>query len=102
MPSTRTRHTSKSGGSPRSRSKPARSTGTGNSSPTAPVSFEEVFGKGEGPEQARYRALMAAAEERLQQLEKLPMPRNALLRTRHKQKMAKERKAIRDLAELLD
>lgn len=45
---------------------------------------------------------MAAAEERLQKLTLLPIPRNALLRARHKQKIARERKTIRDLAELLD
>lgn len=102
MPSTQRRTSSKSGGSQKSTKKPARSRGTGNTSPTAPRSFEEVFGKPETPDQVRYRGLMAAAEERLQKYLAEPMPTNALLRTRHKQKIAKERKIIRDLAELLD
>lgn len=82
--------------------KPARSAATANSSSNAPVSFDQVFGKGLTPEQQRYRDLMAAAEERLQKLLLEPIPANALLRTRHKQKIASQRRQIASLAELLD
>jgi len=108
MSSPKRRNTSKSGGSRKSTREPAKSRGTENSSRTAeassdqPATFEATFGRGESPEQGRYRALLAASEGRLQQLQLEKMPANALLRARHKQKIARERKLIRDLAELLD
>lgn len=102
MPSRKHRNTSNSGASRKSTKKPARLAATGSSSQTAPASFDQVFGKGLSPEQVRYRALIQAAEERLQKLLLEQIPANALLRSRHKGKIARERKMIRDLSELLD
>lgn len=102
MSSNRRHNTSKSGASQKSTKKPARLAATGNFSSTAPASFDQVFGKGLTEEQKRYQDLMAAAEDRLQKLLLEPMPANALLRTRHKQKIASQRRQIRSLAELLD
>jgi len=102
MRSTKRRTSSNSGGSRESTKKPVKSQPNRNTSVTSPASFVEVFGEEESPEKARYRALKAAATERLERLLGLPMPTNGLLRARHKQRIARERKYIRDLDELLD
>lgn len=96
--------TSKSGASRKSTKSTERSTNTESSSRIAPASFDQVFGetKTTSPEQERYGRLFRAAEERLQALTGAPMPQNGLLKARHKQRIARERKALRDLAELLD
>lgn len=102
MPSTKRRTSSNSGGSQASTRRRAKSPETQNTSATSPASFVEVFGEEESPEKARYRALKAAAVERLENLMALPMPTNGLLRARHKQKIAREKKHIQYLDELLD
>lgn len=102
MPSTKRRTSSSSGGSPASTRKPARSRPSRNTCATSPASFVEVFGQEETPEQKRYRALKAAAIERLENLMAAPMPTNGLLRARLKQKIAREKKQIQYLDELLD
>lgn len=93
--------TSNSGDSRRSTKTPARSRGTGNSSQTAPASFEQIFGKPESEEVQRLRQLEAASRLRLEQLEKQPKPTLALYRVRHTQKVSKERKLLKDIREAL-
>lgn len=99
-PSHKHQRTSNSGGSRKSTRTPAKSRGTENSSPTAPASFEQIFGKPESEEVQRLRQLKSASEGRLQQLE-AHTPTLALYRTRHVQKLAKERKLLRDIREAL-
>lgn len=93
--------TSSSGGSRTSTRTRAKSRGTGNSSQTAPASFEQIFGKPESDEVQRLRQLEAASRLRLDQLEKQPKPTLALYRVRHTQKVSKERKLLRDIREAL-
>lgn len=101
MPS-RTRHnSSSSGGSRKSTNKPARSKGTENSSQTAPRSFAEAFGEPESPELKRLRELERRSKTRLAELEATGTPRLALHRTRHVQKLSKERKLLRDIQEAI-
>lgn len=94
------RTTTKSGNSATSR-KTATSSRTWNSPPTAAPSFE-LDGQPPNPLKARYDTLLAAAKDRLHNLLQEPEPKNGLLRARHKQRIAKERKQILNLLELLD
>lgn len=100
-PSHRRQATSNSGGSRKSTKTPAKSKATENSSPTAPRSFEEIFGKPESEELQRLRQLEMASKLRLAQLEAQPKPVMALYRTRHVQKVSKERKLLRDIQEAI-
>lgn len=103
MRSNKPRTTSKSGGSGKSTTR-GTSQRAKNSSRTVPASFEEVFGK-EKPlteEELRWQGLRAASKARLEGLLAQPMPLNGLLRARHKQKLARERKLLRDLDDLTE
>lgn len=101
MRSPKHRTTSKSGGSRKSTSKPARSRENASTSRTPPASFESVFGKEESPQTVQYRELLAKSDARLRQLLQEPVPANGLLRTRHKQRIAREKRLQRDLEELI-
>lgn len=101
MTSRERRNTSKSGGSRKSTTKPAKSRATRNTSTTQPASFEQVFGKGPTPEVQRWTRLLEAARWRHQLLLEMEVPKLALLRTRHLQRLAREDKHIRDIQEVL-
>lgn len=62
-----------------------------------------MFGKTEvrDPERERAKGVLVDARARLAALEGTPMPKLALLRTRHVQRLAKARKYVRDLEEYL-
>lgn len=97
------RTTSKSGGSASSK-KAATSRQAKNSSATAPASFEQVFGK-EHPnaqEITRLKGLIQASLTRLDGLQAATLPSMALYRTRHLQRLAREKKHLQDLNEALE
>lgn len=97
------RNTSKSGGSARSTKTRAASAAARNSSPTSiPSSALVLDGNPPNPINANYRRLRANAESRLATLLTEAMPANGLLRARHKQRIARERRLIAQLTELLD
>lgn len=109
------RTTTKSGGSGKS-TKKVTSTRPKNSSRTPPASsgpslelrsytIEELrnqVSQDAARERERYFHLARRAKQRLSSLEALEVPKNALLRSRHKQKIAKERRLIEALGELVN
>lgn len=100
MPSAKRRTTSKSGASAKSR-KTATSQRKKNFSPTVPASFEETFGKPENPEVRHYKALKSKAQLRLAEIEATPVPTLALLRSRHKQRLARLKAYIQEIEEVI-
>lgn len=101
MTSNKRRTTSKSGSSPKSTKKPGPSSRTPSSSATAPTSFAEVFGKEESQEVRRARQQLARATEELRGLRSIPEPTIALLRTRHKARLARLTKYVGQLEEYI-
>jgi len=102
VPSAKRRTTSKSGASGRS-TRTETSPRVKPSSATAPASFAQVFGetKAVNPERERARALLTGARLRLAHLQGLPEPRLALLRQRHRARLDRMAKYVRDLEEYL-
>lgn len=60
-----------------------------------------MFGKPTDPEKLRYLTLLERARERQAAFLALPVPKLALLRTRHQQRLWRLDKQIRDLQEVL-
>lgn len=98
MQSPKRRTITKSGRSAGSQ-KTATSSRKGSSSQTAPASFVEIFGEApqDDPERRRLTNLLGMANARLQLHLAKPEPTLALYKTQLKQKIARERKQIRDL-----
>lgn len=94
------RTTSKSGNSAKSRT-PEKHQAHQTSSPTSHLSFV-LDGNPPTEEHQRYEKLLSAAEGRLMQLLTKDVPKNALLRTRYKQALGRERRIIASLKQLLD
>lgn len=101
MPSPKHRTSSKSGASPKSTTKPAKSRPEANTSATATRSFAEIFGAAESPEIANLRERLEAAKNRLTALESAPKPKLALHRTRHMGDLSRHRRLIRDIEEAI-
>lgn len=103
MSSAKRRTTTKSGGSGTS-PKTAISRKTGNSSPTVPASFGEVFGEG-NPEVSKQIAdlqrTLNAYQAQVEDLMKVPLPTVALFRQRHLQRLWKARRMVRDCGEAI-
>jgi len=101
MSSPKRRTITKSGSSGKSPQK-ATSSPAKSSSATAPASFEQVFGKGEDDPQVKWlRSQISRAQERMEQLEKQPVPTLAIFRQRHQQRLWKARKLVKDCNEAL-
>lgn len=97
----RKRHTtSKSGASGRSKKRGTSPAGR-NSSQTSAPSFA-LDGTPPDPEKARWLRLRQACIARIAALLTKPEPRQALLRDRHKQKLAYERRYLRQIDEMID
>lgn len=92
--------TSNSGKSQKSTNKDT-SLKKGSSSVTAPVSFETVFGKESNPMLVKLRSQLAAALARSDHLSDQSIPKGALFRTRHLQRLWRAHKHIRDLEEAI-
>lgn len=95
------RTTSNSGNSAKSRKK-ATSSQKGASSATAPASFEQVFGKGLTPELDKLRRERARRTEQLQELKTLGEPRLALYKARHRARLARLTREVKDIDEAID
>lgn len=94
------RHTiSKSGSSAKS-TRTAKHTANQSSSQIAAPSFE-LDGRPPDHARKRYQELLNASEQRLTKALTETPPQNALLRARWKQRIAKERRQIGNLKELL-
>lgn len=93
------RTTSKSGSSARSTKSDSAEVARSSSQTAAPSFVLDGSPPPEGHQ--RYLKLLSAAEGRLMQLLTRDVPKNALLRARHKQAVAKERRLIASLNELL-
>lgn len=79
----------------------ATSSKKGRSSATAPASFETVFGKESDPTIVKLRSQLAAALVRSDRLSDQSIPKGALFRTRHLQRLWRAQKHIRDLEEAI-
>lgn len=103
MPSPKRRTISNSGNSGSSTKTPAQSSKKGNSSATAPASFEQVFGRptSNQAEITKLEGLLHAAQTRLSGLRAQPEPTLALYRSRHRGKLGKEIQNIRAIEEAL-
>lgn len=102
MRSRKSQRTLSSGSSERSTKKRAASRQNENSLPTAPASFDQVFGKADSPELAKTRQQLQEARERLRGHDLIPIPSLALLRQRHLQRRAWLERHVRNLQEYLD
>jgi len=106
VPSTKHRTSSKSGASQKSTRKPATSPKAGNTSATAPASFEQVFGKPKPPDEQKRLSqaltLLDNSNFRLKELEGLEIPKLAFPRQRHQQRLSRERKHNQRIREFVE
>jgi len=100
MSSRKRRTTTNSGKSEKSTTK-ATSTQPKNSLPTATASFETVFGNAEPKELMELKAQRARFRAVLDELQKAPEPRLALLRVRRGQRMSRLRSQLKMLDEAI-
>lgn len=100
MPSHKPRTTTKSTGLQNSR-RTEGSSRTANSSPSAPASFEDTFGKNLSQEKMKLHKLQQDAERTLQDAMTEPEPRVALYRVRRQAKLNRLRRHIAMLYEAI-
>lgn len=100
MSSHRPRTSSKFGKSGKSMNRGSSPKG-GNSSATAPRSFEQVFGTTEPRELQNLKDTLQVTRTKLATLEK-GMPQLALYRVKHRQRISRLKKYARDLTEAIN
>lgn len=100
MRSHKRRNTSPSGKSPSSKKAKSRQP-TGTSSPNAPASFEQVFGRNTHPDVPKLHAQLASYGERLAAHRQLPVPTHRLLRSRHLARLRRLEVMVDDLTTLI-
>lgn len=100
MTSNKRRTTSKSGRSAKSKTR-ATSSRNLNSSPTAPASFEQIFGAPESDELQNLKASLARYQGMAAEMRNQGEPKLALYRTRHRARLARIQRFIRELQEAI-